>query len=126
MLFSTALTVVITAATWMTPMPQHAEGWLVLYGSEHLAYANAEYRSYNLDNYACGLAVMGPADLGRVVWVRAGGSWFGPCLAVDTSARKDFYANVFVRHEVAEVDERAARALDEVLAEVPPGGGSFT
>ena len=112
MLYTLAITTVVAVSTWMSPMPTHASGWLVLYGNERLARANAEYRGYDLGGYACGLSVMSPADLGRVVWVRAdGGTWFGPCLAVDTSARKDFFANVYVRGEVAEVDDRAAQAI---------------
>lgn len=109
---TTIITYVVAATVWAAPMPKHVNGLLVLYGSQRLSEANAEYRGYDLRPYKCGLAVMSPGDLGKVVWVRATGSeWFGPCLAVDTSAWKDFYANVYVRKEIAEIDIRAANAL---------------
>jgi len=82
-----------------------------MYGNQRLAEANAEYRGYTLDGYECGLAVMSPADLGKTIWVRAGGSRWVRCLAVDVSARKDYWANVEVRSEIAEVDERAAAII---------------
>lgn len=112
MLATDLITYVVAVSVWMTPMPQHSRGWLVLYGNERLSLANAEYRGYDIEGYACGLAVMSPADLGKTVWVRRPGArWFGPCLAVDTSGRKDFFANVYYRGEIAEVDIRAAKAL---------------
>ena len=47
---------------------------------------------------------MSPADLGKVVWVRADGfDWYGPCLAVDVAARTDFLGYVNDLHEIAEV-----------------------
>jgi len=93
-------------------MPKHAEGLIGLYGPAYVAEANAIYRGYDLDPYACGLAVMSPSDIGKIVWLRVPeGEWFGPCLAVDISARKDFKANVVDQHKVVEADQRAADAL---------------
>lgn len=113
MQFTEIITYVVAATVWMTPMPKHSQGLLVLYGNERLSEANAQYRGYSLDGFKCGLAAMSPADLGKVVWIRTGGRpWYGPCLSVDTSARKDFYANVYVRGEIAEVDIRGAIALE--------------
>lgn len=105
------ITYVVTLAAWMTPMPTHTQGLIDLYGGVGLAEANAEYHGYSLDGYDCGLAVMSPADLGRTVWVRADRSPWIRCLAVDVSARKDFYANVKIRQLIAEVDIRAANVM---------------
>lgn len=96
----------VSLSVWLTPSPTHARGLLVTYGPDSLANANAIYRGYSLDAFRdrCGLSVMSPADLGRIVWVRLNdGSWYGPCSGVDVSARHDFYDNVYVRHEIAEV-----------------------
>lgn len=112
MLSTDLITYVVALSVWMTPMPKHSQGWLVLYGNERLSIANAVYRGYDITDYACGLAVMSPSDLGKTVWVKApGADWFGPCLAVDTSGRADFFANVYHRGEIAEVDIRAAEEL---------------
>jgi len=106
------LTTVVAIATWMTPMPKQANGLLVLYGPPSLAQINAEFHGYDLKDYACGLSLMSPADLGKVVWVRKkDGKWFGPCLSIDTARRQDFWDYVYNKHEVAEVDSRAADAL---------------
>ncbi len=96
----------VSVETWMTPAPRHAEGLLVYYGPDWLAEANADYRGYSLNGFRdrCGLAVMSPADVGKVVWVRLlSGEWYGPCLAVDVGARHDFYDLVYMKREVAEV-----------------------
>lgn len=95
-------------------MPQWAQGNIGWYNDWGLVRANAEYHGYELDGYKCGGALMSPSDLGRIFWIRAtGGKWLGPCLAVDCSARKDFYANVFVRDEIAEVDTGAMQWLGQ-------------
>lgn len=108
------LPLLVSVSTWMTAAPHHAEGLIVLYGNDHLAKANAEYRGYDLSKFKqrCGLAVMSPSDLGKVVWVKdATGEWYGPCLAVDVGARHDFYDLIYVKHEVAEVTETLAKRL---------------
>lgn len=100
------IALLVALSVWLTPAPTHARGLLVYYGNDHLAYANADYRGYSLREMrdACGLSLMSPADLGKIVWVRLNdGSWYGPCSSVDVSARVDFYANVYIRHEIAEV-----------------------
>lgn len=87
-------------------MPQHSAGLLVVYGDQHLIAANADYRGYSLAPYrdACGVAVMSPSDLGKIIWVRLPNSvWFGPCLAVDVSRRTDFYRYVYQYGEIAEI-----------------------
>jgi hypothetical protein len=91
-------------------------GLIVLYGNQRLVEANADWRGYSLDPYKdrCGFATMSPANLGHIgwFWVEQTESWFGPCLAVDVSALKDFYANVYVRKEIAEVGKNIATVLD--------------
>lgn len=96
---------VVISATWFAPQPQHTHGLIVNYGPPRVAAANARYHGYTLDGYKCGGAAMNPLYLGRTIWLRAeGDEWQGPCLVVDTSSRVDFYANVFVRDEIFEVD----------------------
>lgn len=106
-LVTTALTLTVSIATWLWPMPAHASGLLVVYGDQQLVRANAAYRGYTLAPYRdqCGVAVMSPSDLGETVWIRpsAGSEWFGPCLAVDVSRRIDFYRYVYVYGEIAEI-----------------------
>lgn len=81
-------------------------GWVVRYSyTQGLVEANAAYHGYDLASYRdrCGFATMSPANLGQIGWFRLqNGEWYGPCLAVDVSAMKDFHANVYIRHEVAE------------------------
>jgi hypothetical protein len=90
----------------MTPMEGTNYGWVVRYSyTQGLVEANATYHGYDLTPYRdrCGFATMSPANLGHIGWfLLQDSSWYGPCLAVDVSALKDFYANVYVRHEVAE------------------------
>lgn len=110
--YTVALTLAVTLATWSQPQPDLADGYIGLYGSWPLVRANAEYRGYDLDGYRCGGSLMSPASLGKTFWIRLyDGSWWGPCLSVDCSARKDFFANTVVRSEVAEVDDGSMRVL---------------
>ena len=105
---------IVSVITWLTPLPTHAQGRLVRYGPQWLIEANAEFRSYDLAPYRdrCGLAVMSPADLGKIVWVRLPGeAWYGPCLAVDVAMRKHFYQYVEVYREVAELGDQQRRLL---------------
>lgn len=98
----------------MTAAPHHSKGLLVLYGNDSLAKANAEYRNYDITNFHqdCGVALMSPADLGKIVWIRLpDGSYYGPCLSIDTGARHDFYDLIYVKHEIAEVTETLAKRL---------------
>lgn len=99
----------VAVSTWLTASPQHAEGLLVYYGSDRLARSNAEYRGYDITLYKdnCGLSVISPSDLGKIVWVKiyTGESyyWYGPCLGVDVAARRDFHRIVYRNQEVAEI-----------------------
>ncbi len=99
------LGIIVSIATWLTPMPAHAQGLLVVYGSQQLVEANAAFHGYDLSPYRdrCGLSAISPADLGRVMWIRTGGDWYGPCLAVDVAAIRDFYNVVYVNGEIAEI-----------------------
>lgn len=123
MFITAIITYAVTAAVWLTPMPAHASGLITLYdGSpeQHLVQANAAYHGYLFDaRYACGGSLMPPHLLGQTFWVRIAPTaadpdpaWFGPCLSVDASARKDFANNAIRRHEIAEIDLPAADFLD--------------
>jgi len=108
----TAITLTVSIATWLTPMPALAEGWLVRYGPDGLGRANAEYRGYSLDGFACAGALMSPADLGKTFWVRyKSGAWHGPCLSVDVAKRTDFYHYVYQLQEIAELTDSTLAAL---------------
>lgn len=112
---------VVAISTWLTPMVGANQGWIVNYGNQRLVEANAEWHGYELSFYPdrCGFATMSPANLGQIGWFqRSNGSWYGPCLAVDVSAMKDFYANVWVRHEVAEVGPSIRRELNFEYGEI--------
>ncbi len=104
------LAFIVTLASWTTPMPQHAVGKLVWYGSQNLVEANAEYRGYDLTGYKdrCGVATMSPTDLGKVMWLRAPTrtGWYGPCLAVDVAARIHFARAVYYVNEIVEVSTK--------------------
>ena len=111
-----SLWLVVSVATWLTPLPQHAEGRLVRYGPQYLVEANAEFRGYDLSPYRdrCGLAAMSPADLGRILWLRLpGGEWYGPCLVVDVAMRKHFYTYVQEYQEIVEVGDRQRKLLGD-------------
>jgi len=100
------LSLLVTVAVWLTPSPAHAEGLLVRYGPQWLVESVAEYRGYDLTPYPdrCGLSLISPSDLGKIVWVRqADETWYGPCLAVDVAAREHFAQIVYAYWEVAEV-----------------------
>lgn len=108
------LATLVSMSTWLTPMPQHAQGRLVAYGNQSLVEANAAYRGYSLDGFdnRCGVAVMSPSDLGKIVWVRLSETEWIRCLAVDVGARHDFFALVFQKREVAEVPFWLAEHMD--------------
>jgi len=107
-----ALAVLVSIATWSAPQPQLSAGRLVIYGNDLLALANAEYRGYDLDGYAFGLAAISPVMLGRVAWVHVpGGAWVGPGLVVDAVGRAHAYASIYERQEVAEVTWATAAVL---------------
>lgn len=105
------LALLISVATWATPEPQHSAGLLVIYGSDRLVAANADWHGYTLDGYAGGLASISPAHLGRIAWIRrAGLPWIGPLLVVDVTARHDF-PGALARREIAEITYADAHTL---------------
>ena len=125
----------VAVSTWLTPLPQHASGLLVNYGSQYVIERAAAYRDYDLSPYRerCGLATVTPVHLGRIAWVRApGGPWYGPCLVTDTQQMAHFYWGVWVVKEIAEVTRPVAALLGfrsgmpgEVwIGACPPDGGS--
>lgn len=105
----------VSVKTWLTPSPVYSKGWVVLYGSQRLVEANAEYRGYDLAPYRerCGLSVMSPSDLGKIVWLRDTDQhkWYGPCLAVDVGARRDYYRLIYEKGEIAEVSKVVADVM---------------
>ena len=102
---------IVSVATWMTALPNHASGTIVNYGDSQLMQDQAIYRDYDLNGYVSGIAVMSPSDLGRPFWIRVNNVWYGPFLAVDTSTRHDFCDNVGYRREVAEVPSNIMRIM---------------
>ena len=104
---------VVILAVWLFAMPRHAFGLIGNYGSVRTTEANALYRSYSMEGFECGGALMSPSDIGKVFWLRRpGGKWFGPCLSVDVASRKDFYTYVTLQGKILEVDERGMKFLD--------------
>lgn len=103
---------IVSVNTWLVPFPEYARGWLVLYGSQNLVEANAEFRGYDLSHYRdrCGVSVMSPSDLGKIVWLRDKdtSNWYGPCLGVDVGARRDYYRLIYEKGEIAEVSRIVA------------------
>lgn len=114
---------IVALSTWLTPMPSHAEGILLLYGSQRLVELNAEYRGYDLTPYRdrCGLSTISPSDLGKIVWIKTGSGWYGPCPAVDVAATRDFYKIVYETQEVAEL----ARPQMEMFGKLVTWGEVF-
>lgn len=106
------LAALLAVSSWAEPQPAHSAGLLGLYGNDALVRANADWRGYSLVGYAFGLSAISPAMLGRVAWVRVpGGRWIGPGLVVDSVARKDAYASIYQRREIAEVSRAVAERL---------------
>ncbi len=106
----------VALSVWLTAMPSHVVGNFVYYGPQYLIEANARYRGYDLSFYRdrCGMSAISPADLGKIVWIRIGSSWYGPCLFVDVGAWQDFYTLVYINHEIAELGEVQRAMLDFV------------
>lgn len=108
------LPAILAVLSWAEPQPIYSEGLIVIYGNQQLVQANAHWRGYDLSSNPkdCGLSAISPVHLGQLAWVSAdGGRWLGPCTVVDAVSRKDAYASIFLRHEVAEVSRSIAREL---------------
>ena len=108
----------ITVQTWLTPLPQYAQGKLVYYGRQYLVEANAEYRNYDLSYYRdrCGGSAMSPADLGKIWWFRLDSEpsgWYGPCLFVDVAARQHFRYYVQGVEEIVEIGDPQRKMLGD-------------
>lgn len=98
------LSMVLAVASWAAPQPVYSQGLIVNYGGESVVAANAHWHGYSLDGYAGGGASISPAMLGRIMWARVEhGPWIGPLLVVDVVSRKDAYASIYERGEVAEL-----------------------
>lgn len=84
------LVLVVTLATWMTPMRGHRSGTFVTYGGQALVEANAEFHGYDISwsPTRCGIATVSPTMLGQIIWIRpAGGEWV-MCYGVDVVQRR--------------------------------------
>lgn len=106
--------VLVSIGTWSAPQPTHSYGLIVVYGSQALVEANADFRGYDLSHYPnrCGFSAISPAELGKIGWFRVGNSgWLGPCISTDAVARADAYGSIYERQEVAEVPRWLANRL---------------
>ncbi len=93
----------ISSETWWTPAPQHSYGKAVWY-APYLMEATAEWRGMSLEGFEGGVAMMSPADIGQVVWLkRPGNTWEGPFLVVDVSANTHMWTTITQIGEIVEV-----------------------
>lgn len=104
----------IKIETWFTPSPDYFWGKAVYY-APGIMEATAAWRGFDLDEYAGGVALMSPADIGSIVWLRPsyfgnfrGSGWEGPFLVVDCARKGDMWPVVMHRGEAVEVDYRTA------------------
>ena len=108
----------IASDTWWTPAPKHSYGKAVWY-APYLMNATAEWRGMSLEGFEGGVAMMSPADIGQVVWLKrpgevegnsAGGAgvWEGPFLVVDVSSRVHMWTTITQIGEIIEVDFQTA------------------
>lgn len=104
----------ISSETWWTPAPQHGYGKAVWY-APYLMNATAEWRGMSLEGFEGGVAMMSPADIGQVVWLKRpgstleGGAWEGPFLVVDVSASMHMWTTITQIGEIVEVDFQTAQ-----------------
>jgi len=99
----------VTRETWQTPAPQYAVGGAVFY-SPGIMEAQFRYRGWDPAHYLDGVAMMSPANIGDIVWLkRPGGEWEGPFLVVDCAMRGDFYSVAIGRREIVEVGWKTAQ-----------------
>lgn len=94
-------------------MPPLSSGLVVAYGDDRLMADQIAYRDYSTRGlwHECGVAVMSPAMLGRIAWVRTTGPWVGPCVVADVVAQHHYARAVYVLGEVVEVSDRVRLAL---------------
>jgi len=113
----------VTMATWKTPVPQFAQGGAVFY-SPGVMETQFVYRGWDPTPYLDGVAMLSPANIGDVVWLKRicilgqssyrlcqgmTGEWEGPFLVVDCSMRGDFYSVAVIRREIVEVGWKTAK-----------------
>lgn len=99
----------ISSDTWWTPAPRLSYGKAVWY-DPYLMEATAEWRGMDLKGFVGGVAMMSPADIGEVIWIKRENRqvWDGPFLVVDVSSRHDMYVTVEKIGEVVEIDYQTA------------------
>lgn len=124
----------ITVAFWMTPAPQYTKGAAVWY-APGVMEATCEVRGLDLQGYVDGVAMMSPADIGKVVWIKGPLGWEGPFLVCDCGVRGQVWEMVMDRGEVIEVGWRTAarwglgpheggwklKGVEVFVGDVPPG-----
>lgn len=96
---------VVTFATWMTPIQGHQSGVFVTYGGQALVEANAEFHGYDIDwsPTRCGIASVSPVMLGQIVWIRnEDGEWV-LCYVVDVVQRRHWYNYAAVNGFLADI-----------------------
>jgi hypothetical protein len=97
------LVALAAASGWLSPTEEiELEGTAKIH---NWIADTAEYRGYDLDGYAGGVALMAYGDLGREVWVAVDGDWHGPFLSVDCAAR-DHYDGRMEKGDVIEISRR--------------------
>jgi hypothetical protein len=114
----------ITNDTWFTSSPKHVTGKMVFYGPSVMK-ATADYRGMDYDGCIGGVALMSPMDIGKRVWIKTEGKWFGPFCSVDCARKGDMYSVIVHRDEVIEVEFAFAERLGMVSL-VPRGDRIFT
>lgn len=99
----------ISSETWWTPAPRHSYAKAVWY-APYLMDATARWRGQDLEGFMGGVAMMSPADIGQVVWLkRPDLSWEGPYLVVDVSSSIHMWTTITQVGEVVEVDWQTAQ-----------------
>jgi len=100
----------ISLEDWFQPAPVYTKGNMVFY-APLLMESTAHYHKIDLDGYLGGVALMSPADMGKEVWIKVEGIWYGPFISVDCARIRDMYGVIGSRGEVVEVGFETAVML---------------
>lgn len=103
----------ITNDFWMTSAPEHFYGKMTFYAYGAMD-ATAEYRGISYNDCIGGVSLMSPNDIGRKVWIKIDGEWYGPFCSVDCARRGDIYSIIVIREEAVEVNIRFAEEMGMV------------
>lgn len=118
----------ISRDAWLAKGPDAFYGAVSSY-EEGVMESVAANRRMGLGGYKDGVAVMSCGDIGRSVWIFGPDGWDGPFLAIDCSARRHMYTNVFNLQLAAEVGFKTTvrwgvRAIGRTMVafgSIPPG-----